>query len=552
MKTHVLTAAGLLALVSGCGGQDGAGPPATEFFDLLETPVGEVSFPNSCAGDSEKLVERGVALLHHMMYDEAYFVFGMARDADPDCALADWGEAMTLIHPLWPDVPSASVLARGSSLVERAQSFAAPTSREALYVQTAAAYFENGADLSERARLQRFEAAWQALAEAYPEDLEARAFYSLALRALWTSDDRELAIPRRAGAIAESVLAEIPDHPGAHHYVIHAYDFPELAEKAVDVADHYGEITPRVPHASHMMTHIYTRLGDWPKAVEWNRVSAQAAWALCVAAGEINLHYTHALDYLAYAHLQMGEDAEVLEILQTAEALQPPYSETNRDASAYAFAAIPARYALERRDWRAAAQLEPRTPSTFPWEEGHDAYVAVTHFARAIGSARLGRPADMDAEIAQLREIRDRLRESKPYWAQQVAIQESAARAWRAFAADDRDAALLMMQQAAQEESLTQKHAVTPGEVLPAAELYGDMLMQVGRYGEALAAYRTALARSPKRLNSLYGAGRAALGAGDVETAATYFSELENMAGASEPTRPALRDAIAQLTMLRN
>ncbi|GAB4516903.1 MAG: hypothetical protein Tsb0010_00890 [Parvularculaceae bacterium] len=552
MKTHILTAAGLLALASGCGGQDGAGPPTTEFFDLLETPVGEVNFPNSCAGDAEPLVERGVALLHHMMYDEAAFVFGMARDADPDCALADWGEAMTLIHPLWPDIPSASVLERGMNFVEHAKALSAPTDREALYIQTAAAYFEDGSALSEHERLERFEASWKALADAYPEDLEARAFYSLALRALWTSEDRELAIPQRAGAIAESVLAETPDHPGAHHYIIHAYDFPELAERAVDVAEHYGEITPRVPHASHMMTHIYTRLGDWPKAVEWNRVSAESAWALCVATGEISSHYTHALDYLAYAHLQLGQDEAVLEILRTSEALQPPFTETNRDASAYAFAALPARYVLERRDWKSAAELQPRAPEAFPWEASHDAYVANTHFARAIGLAHLGRARDIETEIAALAEISERLRSEKPYWAQQVAIQEIAARALRAYAAGAREAALDLMREAAHEESLTQKHAVTPGEILPAAELYGDMLLEAERFDDALAAYRMALARSPRRLNGLYGAGKAALGAGDLEAAAAYFSELKDMAGAARDSRPAVDEALSRLAVLEN
>jgi len=535
-----------LTLVA-CGKEQQSDGSAASFFDLLETSVGDVDFPVGCNAEAAPLIERGVALLHHMMYDEANFVFGMADDADPNCAIAYWGQAMTIIHPLWPDVPSPETFERGSGLVEKSLSLGGHSDRENAYLETTRAYFEGGALLTERERLGRFETAWKSVSQSYPDDLEGRAFYSLALRATAIPSDEELLLQKEAGRIAESVLKENPNHPGAHHYIIHAYDFPELAERALATADNYGEITPRVPHATHMMTHIYTRLGQWEKAIEWNTISAETAWALCLQNGEINLHYTHALDYLAYARLQTGEDDAALQILQDAEELQPPYSETNRNASAYAFAALPARYALERRDWRAAIQLKPRMPSSFPWERAHDPYVAITHFARAIAFARLGRPEDADMDIEALQSLRISIAPDSAYWAQQVEIQETSARAWQAFARDDVELALEQMQRAAAIEASTNKHALTPGEILPATELYGDMLLETGRYKEALAAYHTALRRSPRRYNSLYGAGKAAIGLGDQETAEEYFAELVLIAGDAKNPRAPLREARAFL-----
>ena len=530
-----------LILVS-CGKDEQSGAPAALPFDLVNTPVGDVSFPVGCNADAAPLIERGVALLHHMMYDEAKFVFGMADDRDPDCAMASWGQAMSLIHPLWPDIPTAQQFERGLKAVERSLVLKGHSDRENAYLETTRAYFEGGEQLTKRQRLAKFEKAWEELSRAFPEDLEARAFYSLALRSTVDMQDKSLVTQKRAGAIAESILTEMPNHSGAHHYIIHAYDSPALAERALVAADHYGEITPRVPHATHMMTHIYTRLGQWDKAVKWNTVSADSAWALCLQSGEINVHYTHALDYLAYAYLQTGEDREVDQILKTAEQLQPPFSETSLSATAYAFAALPARYALERHDWQAAAELEPRKPSSFPWEKAHDPYVAITHFARALAMANLGRTEDATADIEALRALRISVASESPYWAQQIEIQELSAQAWQDFSRGEVDPAIEVMQQAAALEGSTDKHAVTPGEVLPAAELYGDMLLEAGRYEQALAAYRSALQRAPLRFNSLYGAGKAAVGIGDEVMAKKYFVELLSITSGAEEPRSRIKE----------
>jgi len=529
-----------LVVIASCGKEQQPSAPAPSLFDLVETPVGDVHFPVGCNSEAAPLVERGVALLHHMMYDEASFVFGMADDRDPDCALAYWGRAMTLIHPLWVGEPSPAQFERGIGLVEKSLSLGGHSDREDAYIETTRAYFEAGASASEGERLQQFKKAWKSLSEDYPEDLEAQAFYSLALIATASKVDKEFVTQKAAGLIAEGVLAKNPNHPGAHHYIIHAYDVPELADKALATADHYGEITPRVPHAAHMMTHIYTRLGQWGKAIEWNTISADTALELCIQTGEINVHYTHALDYLAYAYLQKGNDSAVLEIMRDAEQLQPPYSETNQHGSAYAFAALPARYALERRDWKSAAKLKPRAPATFPWEKAHDPYVAITHFARALAASHLGRPDDATADVEALKSLRAGVENS--YWAQQVEIQEIAARAWQAYARGDTEQALETMRQAATLEASTEKHAVTPGEVLPAAELLGDLLFETGHFEEALEAYRSALRRAPGRYNSLHGAGQSARAAGDDSVAVEYFNELLLIADNAENHRRDIDD----------
>ena len=535
----VICALGLFAIAS-CEKDQQSAEPAPALFNLVETPVGDVNFPVGCNAEAAALVERGVALLHHMMYDEASFVFGMADDRDPDCAMAYWGRAMTLIHPLWNDVPSASQFERGIGLVEKTLLLGGHSDREDAYLETTRAYFDEGESASERERLLKFKNAWKALSEEYPEDLEAQAFYSLALRATADSADKELVVQKAAGLIAEGVLARNPNHPGAHHYIIHAYDVPGLAESALAIADSYGKMTPRVPHATHMMTHIYTRLGQWEKAIEWNTQSADTAWSMCLQYGEISAHYTHAMDYLAYAYLQTGNDSAALEIKRTAEQLQPPYSETGINASAYAFAALPARLALERRDWESGAKLLPRVPTTFPWEDTHDPFVAITHFARALAASRLGRPEDATADIEALKSLRAGVGDQ--YWAQQVEIQEISARAWQALARGNTEQALEVMRQAAALEASTDKHAVTPGEVLPAAELLGDMLFETGRSEEALEAYRAALRRAPGRYNSLYGAGQSARATGDSATAVEYFNELLLIADNAENHRKSIDD----------
>lgn len=279
------------------------------------------------------------------------------------------------------------------------------------------------------ARLRRFDQAWTEVAKQNPDDLEARALAALAHIATASFEDKSYAIQERAAAMAQSVLDTMPDHPGAHHYYIHALDNPAHAQAALPVADRYGAMTPVVPHATHMMTHIYTRLGEWEKAVEWNRKSADAAWEICVESGEISSHYTHALDYLVYAQLQMGADSAALVAVVDATTVEGPFSDLNPVANAYALAAMPARYALERRDWEQAASLPPRD-TDFAWAPEHAPYEAITYFARALGQAHLGETKAAHQSIAKLRSLAELTRKSDPYWTKQVDIQVNAATAW--------------------------------------------------------------------------------------------------------------------------
>jgi len=509
---------------------------AGEFLpDLFEADIGTVSFPVSCSEQAARVVERGVALLHHMMYENARLVFGMAENLDPECAMAVWGQAMVMIHPMWPDRPTPDEIGRGRELAGRALAVGAATPRETAYLATAWAYFADEIDETEQDRLNRFAEAWRRIAEQHPEDLEAQAFYALAHLATADLNDKSYQKNLLSGQIAHSILERVPDHPGAHHYLIHAYDNPLLADRALPVADRYGALAPAVPHATHMMTHIYTRLGLWEKSIEWNARSADAAWEICVELGEILPHYQHALDYKAYAHLQIGEDSKALAIVDDIGTLEAPFSSLNPASAAYAFAALPSRYHLERQDWQAATELPMKSPASFPWDSSHDAYLAIVRFARAIGYARLDRTEEAKLEIGELEALHESVARSSSYWAQQIRIQIIAASAWMALTAGEADRALELMEEAADLEAATEKSATSPGEVLPAAELLGDMHYQRGDYRAALAAYERSLARTPGRLLSLYGAARSAEAAGlDAEAVAHYQATLATLSEQTE------------------
>jgi tetratricopeptide (TPR) repeat protein len=523
IRALLLTCA--VAMVGACN-QHSERESISTLPSLFGVDIGTVYFPSSCKSPADEMVERGVTLLHHMMYDSARLVFAAAEQADPDCGLALWGQAMSFIHPLWPDRPSPEILEWGSALVDRANAKAVDEHRDRDYLSALRAYFEPRPGDTELTRLHRFEREWQRIADDHPDDIEAQAFHALALIAIADRRDKTYVKQHRAAEILEGILARVPDHPGAHHYLIHAYDNPALAPKARPVADRYGAMTPEVPHATHMMTHIYTRLGEWKESVEWNRKSADSAWALCVETGEVTSHYQHALDYLAYAYLQLGADSAALSVVQDAAELTAPFGESNRSAAAYAFAALPARYTLERRDWQAAAALQPRTPPSFPWSDEHLPYVAITYFAKALGNARLGDLNRARENLQELEAVRDAVATFDEYWEEQIEIQVLTVKAWIQLAAGETDEGMAMMLRAAELEQSTEKHAVTPGEVLPATELLGDMLLEAGRPAEAFEAYRQALKRSPKRLNSLYGAARAAEQSGKVEEARSHYSSV--------------------------
>jgi tetratricopeptide (TPR) repeat protein len=468
--------------------------------------LGAVEVHASCKPAAMPHLKEGLALLHHMTYERADQAFADAAEADPDCALAFWGRAMTYIHPLWSDPPTAETFRRGAQFVERAKSLQPSTPQERAYVAAVDAYYREGRSASETANIAAFADGWARAHEQHPDDLEAASFHALGLLATADPQDKTFAGQKRAAEIAADIRARAPQHPGAHHYIIHAFDYPPLAGQALEVARHYSDIAPDVPHALHMPTHIFTRLGLWQDSIEWNERSAAAALKQPVD-GAISLHYLHALDYLAYAHLQLKEDDKAQEVLRTIEAIDQPMQV--EIAVPYTLAAVPARLALERQQWARAAALEPRVPESYPWDR-FPAIEAITWFARALGAARIGDVAAAETAIGRLASLREAAAESSTYWATQVDIQRTAASAWLAFAKGDEAQALELMRKAAQLEAATEKHPVTPGEVLPAAELLGDLLMELERFSDARVAYEKSLERSPNRYNSLSGAARAA------------------------------------------
>jgi tetratricopeptide (TPR) repeat protein len=368
--------------------------------------------------------------------------------------------------------------------------------------------------------------------------MEAACFHALGLLGTAPTTDKTYANQRQAGAITQAVLVELPQHPGAHHYTIHAYDFPPLAEEALATARSYDDVAPENSHALHMTSHIFTRRGLWPESIEFN-IRAERAAQERTPTGMVSMHRLHAMDYLAYAYLQMANDIEAEEVLEAMTALEPPFH--NHAGTAYSFAAVASRIALERHAWDEAAAVEPGWPEGVPWDQ-YPHLLAIPTFARALGAAMTGDAAAAEGAIATLGELQEAAAALPGAydWAIQVEIQKLAAQAWLTFEQGDRESALALMAEAAQKEASTEKNPVTPGEVLPARELYGDMLLATEDYAAALAEYEAALERSPNRFNSLFGAGRAAELDGDETTAADYDRQLLEIAPEATGDRPAL------------
>ena len=515
--------------------------------DAYGDQLGTVRFPMSCSDSARPQVERGVALLHHMTYNGARAAFSAATQTDSDCAMGYWGQAMTYIHPLWSDAPSKEDFERGRALVAEAKTRGQKTDRENAYIEAVGAYYVKGWNKNETANLQSFEAGWENVFRRFPKDIEAASFYALAHMATANPGDKTYTKQKQAGTIAEKVLAQIPDHPGAHHYVIHAYDYPALAPKALNAAHSYGEIAPDIPHALHMPTHIFTRVGLWQESIIMNKRSGAAALKH-PAGSEISLHYPHALDYLVYAYLQQADDHKARQVM---EGLSSPHgSFQTHIAASYSFAAIPARFALERQQWSEAAVLEPRLPNNYPIEK-FPAMEAITYFARALGAARSGNVKMAKLALEKLTTLHKKAEKTSVYWAKQIEIQRLLVTAWIVYQEGRKNEALNIMQRAAELESSTEKHPVTPGEILPARELLADMLLDMRRYREAQTEYETALKRSPNRFNSLYGAGLAAELGNNESWAIFYFKKIVKITETVKTDREQLKHAKLYLSQKR-
>jgi tetratricopeptide (TPR) repeat protein len=507
--------------------------------------LGTVNFPTSCAPAVQAPFARAVALLHSFWYDEAEKAFGEVATADPSCAMAQWGVAMSLYHPIWA-APTPAEVKRGQEAVAKARAAGAPTEREGDYVAAIEAFFRDADAVDHHPRALAYEKAMERVYDRYPNDREAAIFYSLALLGTAPPADKTYANQKKAGAILNRVLPAQPDHPGVAHYLIHSFDYPRLAELALPAARSYSKIAESSPHALHMPSHIFVRLGLWDDSIRANEQSAAAARAHVekTLPGAHSFDELHAVDYLAYAFLQEGRDAkarEMLEIVRTVEQLDNP-----NFAAAYALAAVPARYALERGRWAEAAALEV-APATFPWAKFPFAE-AITHFARAVGAARSGDPARARQAFERLEALQKAAVDAKiAYWPGQIEIQQRAAAGWLARAEGRSDDARRLLKESADLEAATDKHAVTPSVVVPARELYADLLMELGRPAEALAEYEASLAIAPNRSYPLAGAVRAADAAGQGGKARALYATLEKVTARSDGARPELTKLKASL-----
>ena len=513
--------------------------------------MGTIDFPVTANEKAKPHLERGIKLLHHMTYPEADKEFAAAIEADPDCAIAYWGRAMTIVHPVWPDVPNEIQLKAGSELIKEARTRKSKTDRENDFIETLAVYFENASEREEKDRLIDLDKAWDNLQKKYPKDVEAATFFALfhLAPARFLPPDASFTIQRHSGTIVEEVLKKIPDHPGALHYQIHAYDYPALADRALEMCGLYSAVAPDVPHALHMPTHIFTRAGLWSKSIELNLRAAKTARTLDAGKGGNGAEYLHTLDYAVYAYLQRGQSQEANKVRDEILAIEGPFVGPNPVAAAFGFAAIPARCALEGQQWEEAAQLQPRYPEWFDWDDRFIPQESMIYYARAIGAIRSGDLISARNEIEAHKQLAVKIAAKFPsgYWDVQAKTQQLAVLAWLAFAENRGGEALIMMREAAELESVTNKEAVTPGEVLPAGELLGDMLTEMKRYDEAVAAYQTVLVRSPNRLYSLYGTGYAAEADGDTKTATRYYDLLMALAEDADPGQSRLQHAEAFL-----
>jgi tetratricopeptide (TPR) repeat protein len=503
--------------------------------DSVKESLGEVDFAISCSAEVQSRFNRSVALLHNMMYAQAENEFKAVTELDPGCAMAYWGISMTLFHPLWAP-PSNEELQQGLDAVHKAISLKSSTEREQGYIKAAEAFYKDWDSVDHSTRISNWEKNQKKVFDSYPEDIDAGAFYALAHIATAPKGDKTFTHQKEAGALLENLRIKAPMHPGLFHYTIHAYDNPMLANRAMEVARAYDKIAPNAPHAQHMPSHIFVRMGLWTLSAEWNERSAEAARKQSKP-GELSLHYIHAMDYLIYAYLQLAQDQKALVTQETINSVEK-YQDSF--ASAYGIAAAQARYSLELREWEKAANLELRTQSTFPWNK-YPGFEAITYFARGLGA---GRSNDLIKARASIREL-DRLYEftkksGQDYWAVLVDSQRNTVAAWVAYSEGMTDNALQLMRKAADIEDSVDKHPVTPGAILPARELLGDMLLLVGKYEEAIEAYEASLLISPNRFNSLYGAGYAAESAGNLTKAKYYYSQLVELTSNIDSDRPSL------------
>jgi hypothetical protein len=506
----------------------------------------DVNFPISCGEAAQPRFEAALAALHSFWYGQSLKEFTALAQANPDCAMAHWGVAMSLWNQLWAP-PRPNNLAAGGTAIEKARGIAAKSQREADYIDALATFYLDADKLDHRTRAAAYARKMEQVARHYPDDREARIFYALSLLASADPLDKTYKTQLEAGAMLEELFARLPEHPGVAHYIIHAYDYPALAERALAAALKYAVCVTAVPHAIHMPSHTYVLLGRWQDTITAN-ISAQEA-ERDRGTPEDRLH---ALDYLVYAYLQLGQDARAKQVLDLALEIENELTARKHDsglrARPFAIAAIEARWALERRDWPTAAKL-PLRPSRYANAE------AVPHFARAVGLARSGHPAEAQVEIESLATLQKTLADAKNlYWARQVGIAQKIASAWRARALGQNDEALVLMTDAATTEEQSETHdTLSPGPIgMTAHEALGFLLLELGRPAEARKAFEASLRPSPNRFHSYAGAAKAAALAGEAADARSYYAKLLELAAGFDGERPEIVEARAYMKRAAN
>jgi hypothetical protein len=515
------------------------GPPDKEF--------GLVHLQTSCSKEVEKEMDLGLALLHSFEYDESEKAFGRVIDKAPGCAMAYWGVAMSNYHPLWAP-PAKDELEKGAKAIAAAQSIGDKTKREAEYIDAIGAFYNGWTTTDHRTRTINYSKEMEKLYANYPDDKESAIFYALSLTAAADPADKTYKNQKKAGEILNALYQKDPNHPGIVHYIIHSFDYPQLASLGLTAARNYAKVAPSSAHALHMPSHIFTRLGLWDECIKSNIESVSSAQCYAQSTG-IKGHWDeelHGLDYLIYGYLQQGDNTNAKRQLDYLESIIKVTPENFKVA--YAFAAIPSRYVLENKSWKEAADLPLHDPE-FPWKD-HPWQLGIYHFARLMGSVNSNQLEAAKKELNELDSLHTVLVNLKdPYKANQVQIQYNSGNAWILYKEGKNEEALKMMNIAADMEDKTEKHPVTPCEVLPTRELLGDMLLQMNRPALALTAYENDLQIRPNRFNSVYGAARAAEGAKDMVKAGTYYKQLVTIAGSANSNRPELREAKAKMKM---
>ena len=501
--------------------------------ELTQDQLGTVHFPVSCSPDAQKSSEKGVALLHSFWYEESEKIFLAIEKQDPKCAMAYWGEGMSQWHQLW-NRPDAATIKRERAALKKAGT--AKTDRERDYLGALKTFYSDDKKMDHEARARAYSAAMEKVYQKNPDDHEAAAFYALSLLASEPAGDTTFANRKQAGAILEKLMEIEPNHPGIAHYLIHSYDKPQLAELGLPAARRYAQIAPAAPHALHMPSHIFARLGLWQDDIDSNLASIAATRKTTAMHMGGEGHQFHAMDFLVHAYMQSGRESEALKVIEDVKAMAPMKDmyDGGTDPRLFALVVFPARYALELHHWAEAASLSPVPGAT----TGDN---SITYWARAIGAARSGNAAQARSDIARIEEIHKALlKQEKRSFAESVDQDRIEAVAWLDHAEGKDDRAIASLRALAEKQEATGERS--DGGV-PAREMLADMLLEMKRAEQALAEYEATLKFFPNRFNSLYGAGQAAEMAGKTQKARAYYALLIKSCEGSTSSRPELAKA---------